>query len=118
MCWNELLMAAERTTIRGRSDAIRAVLGWSDDGLAELSKMLTELRRKTIWDGRAHAMTVKHPWNNTGVALACGYRDRRAIRTILENALRAQRRDQGLDSGAGFGWDLAVPHDPDVVFYS
>jgi len=48
----ELLSAAERVTTPRRTDAICIVLGWSDDGLAELSKMLAELRRKAIWDRR------------------------------------------------------------------
>ena len=113
----ELLSVAERVKTPGRSDAICAVLGWSDDGLAELSKMLNELRRKTIWDGRAHAVTAKHPWNKSGIALACGYRNRRAIEETLNSALRAQVSSQGLETGAAFGWDLAAPHDPLVFFY-
>ncbi len=114
----ELLSAAEHVTTPGRTDAICIVLGWSDDGLAELSKMLAELRRKAIWDGRAHAVGSRHPWKGTGITLACGYRDRDAIRATLLSAIRSQRTAVDSAGWAGFGLDLAAPYDPMVVYYA
>jgi hypothetical protein len=114
----ELLSAAEGVRIPGKSDAVCTVLGWSDDGLAELSKMLSELRRKAIWDGRSHAVGARHPWKRTGITLACGYRGRRAIQATLLSAIRSQRSASEPEEWAGFGLELAAPHDPLVMYYS
>ena len=113
----ELLRAAECVATPRRTDAICVVLGWSDDGLAELSRMLIELRRKVIWDGRAHAVGSTHPWKGTGITIACGYRDRNAIRATLLSAIRSQRTAVGSPGWAGFGLDLAAPYEPMVVYY-
>jgi hypothetical protein len=53
----------------------------------------------------------------TGITLACGYRDRDAIRAKLLSAIRSQRTAVGSGAWAGFGLDLAAPHDPIVVYY-
>lgn len=113
----DLLSAADRMSTVGRSDAICTVLGWSDDGLAELSKSLTEVRRKAVWDGRAHAVGARHPWKRSGVTLACGHRDRRAIQQTLLSAIQSQRGSAGPEEWAGFGVDIAAPDDVFVVYF-
>lgn len=113
----ELLLAVERAPHALRSDAICVVLSWPNWGLEELGKGLSEARRKAVWDGKAHAVAVGHPWRSTGVAFCCGFRNRRAIQETLWTACESQRRRTGAQEWAGFGIDLNAPWDPIVFYY-
>ena len=113
----ELLLAVERAPHPLKTDAICVVLSWPNWGLDELGKSLREARRKTVWDGKAHAVAVGHPWRNSGVSFCCGFRNRRAIQETLWTACESQRRRTGAQEWAGFGIDLDAPTEPIVFYY-
>lgn len=113
----ELLVLVERAHAREKTDAICVVLSWPNWGLEELGKNLEQVRKKTVSDGRAHAVAVGHPWRSSGVTFACGYKNRRAIQEVLWRACEAQREKIGATEWVGFGIDLAAPLDPVVLYY-
>ena len=112
-----ILTEAERSGHRGITDAICAVLKWPDDELTELDGALGELRRKTVFDGKAHAVAAKHPWKPTAIAMACGYKDKRAIRETLMSAVNSARRDAAAAECVGFEWDLGAADGPTLIFW-
>ena len=114
----ELLLAVERAHAPEKTDAICVVLSWPNDGLEELGKSLEKARKKTVWDGRAHAVAVAHPWRPSGVSLACGYKNRLAIQDVLSKACESQIEKTGATEWVGFGIDLAAPWNPVVVYYN
>lgn len=114
----ELLVAAERAHVPEKTDAICVVLSWPNRGLEELGKSLEEARKKALWDGRAHAVAVAHPWRSSGVSFACGYQNRWAIQEVLSRACESQIEKTGATEWVGFGIDLAAPWDPVVVYYN
>lgn len=114
----DLIVAAERAQAREKTDAICAVLSWPDRGLVQLSENLEEVRRKAVWDGRAHAVAAKHPWRPSGITLACGYKNRPAIQQTLLQATELQRLKTGATEWVGFGVDLYAPDDPVVLYYN
>jgi hypothetical protein len=114
----ELLVAAERADVPEKTDAICVVLSWPNRDLEELGKSLEQARKKAIWDGRAHAIAVAHPWRSSGVSFACGYQNRRAIQEVLSRACESQLEKAGTTEWVGFGIDLASPWDPVVVYYN
>lgn len=113
----ELLLAVERAPHPLKTDAICVVLSWPNWGLDELGKGLREARRKAVWDGKAHAVAVGHPWRPSGVSFCCGFRNRRAIQETLWTACESQRRRTGAQEWAGFGIDLDAPWEPFVFYY-
>src|SRR5687767_14550038 len=72
----ELLVTVEQASTREKTDAICVVLSWPNQFLKELAKSLEQARKKTVWDGRAHAVATTHPWRSSGVSFACGYMNR------------------------------------------
>lgn len=113
----ELLLAVEQAPHPLKTDAIGVVLSWPNWGLDELGKGLREARRKAVWDGKAHAIAVGHPWRPSGVSFCCGFRNRRAIQQTLWTACESQRRRTGVQEWAGFGIDLDAPWEPIVLYY-
>ena len=113
----ELLVSAERARAPQKTDAICVVLSWPNWGLEELGKSLEQARKKTVWDGRAHAVAVGHPWRSAGVMFACGYENRKAIQQTLWTACESQREKTAASEWVGFGIDLATPWDPIVLYY-
>ena len=114
----DLLVAVERAHSPEKTDAICVILSWPDWGLEELGKTLEQARKKAIWDGRAHAVAVRHPWRASGVAFACGFRKRQAIREVLWTACQSQREKMAADEFVGFGIDLGAPWDPITLYYN
>jgi hypothetical protein len=114
----ELLVAVERAQAWEKTDAICVALSWPNGGLEQLGKSLEQARQKVIWDGRAHAVAVVHPWRPSGISFACGYRNRRAIQDVLSTACESQIEKTGAREWVGFGIDLATPWEPVVVYYN
>jgi hypothetical protein len=114
----ELLRAVERAHSPQKTDAICVVLSWPNYGLEALGKSLEQARKKAIWDGRAHAVALRHPWKSSGVTFACGYRNRRVIQEVLWRGCETQVSSSVASEWVGFGIDLASPWDPVVVYYN
>jgi hypothetical protein len=114
----ELLLAVERAHAPEKTDAICVILSWPNEGLKELGNSLDQARKKTVWDGRAHAVALHHPWRASGVSFACGYKDRRAIQGVLRKACESRIESTNATEWVGFGVDLAAPWDPVVVYYN
>jgi hypothetical protein len=110
----DLLRDVERAPIRGRSDAIAEVLGWPDGGLSALEEKLARVRRKALWDGRPHAVTVQAADRSLGVALAYAYEDRVALGRWLEHAIEVGAKESGIEKWIGFGCNLGTPDSPIV----
>jgi hypothetical protein len=113
----ELLLAAERARSPEKTDAICVVLSWPNEGIEELAKGLDQVRKKALWDGRAHAIALHHPWRSSGVSFACGYKNRKAIQEVLWRACKSRVESTGSEEWVGFGVDLAAPWEPVVVYY-
>ena len=90
----ELLLEVERGSEVGRSDVITAVLGWSDSGLNALEEKLVTVRRKALWDGKPHAITVHAPDKSLGIAVAYASRDDRGGQAVLGTRDRGQRQSE------------------------
>ncbi len=114
----ELLLAVERAHSSRKTDAICVVLSWPNHGLEELGRRLDQARKKAVWDGRAHAVALDHPWKSSGVSFACGYKNRRAIQEVLWRACETRVASSDASEWVGFGVDLAAPWDPVVVYYN
>ena len=113
----QLLDTVERAHAPEKTDAICVVLSWPNWGLEELGNSLEQARRKAVWDGRAHAVAVRHPWRSSGVTFACGYKNKTAIRQVLWKACKPQQEKFAAIEWVGFGIDLSTPWDP-IVLYS
>ena len=111
-----LLALVEGMDALERTDAICVVLSWPDSGLAELAKALDDARTRAAADGRAHAVAVKHPWRSSGITVAYGTNDRRAILGALGKAREALRRQSGAVAWVEFGIDLGTPSQPFVTY--
>ena len=114
----DLLVEVERARSPHKTDAICVALSWPDWGLEELSKGLEQARKKTVLDGRAHAIAVGHPWRSSGVTFACGYQNRAAIQDVLWRACETQREKTGAAEWVGFGIDLSAPWDPIAIYHN
>lgn len=114
----ELLRAVERAHSSQKTDAICVILSWPNNGLEELGKSLDQARKKAVWDGRAHAVALHHPWKSSGVSFACGYKHRKAIQEVLWRACETRVASSDATEWVGFGVDLAAPWDPVVVYYN
>jgi hypothetical protein len=114
----DLLLTVEQAQQPKKTDAICVVLSWPNDGFEALSKALEKARRRVVWDGRAHAVAVTHPWRASGVAFACGRGGRKAIQRTLWTACDSQRQKTGAAEWVGFGIDLLSPWDPVVLYFS
>ncbi len=118
----ELLSTVEQGQQQTRqihtTDAVCAVLAWPNEGLDALSKALEKARRRTVWDHRAHAVALAHPWRPLGVAFACGRGNKRAIADTLAQACESQRAKTNAREWVGFGIDLLAPFEPLVLYYS
>ena len=111
----ELLLEVERGSEVGRSDAITAVLGWSDSGLNALEEKLVTVRRKALWDGKPHAITVHAPDKSLGIAVAYASRDSAAARQFLEHAIEVSGSQSGIERWVGFGCNLGSADAPILV---
>lgn len=107
-----LLVDAEKASSSGAVDAICLILGLSDAELSELDAALAKLAKKTLGDGRAHAVATRPPSRPVGIALACGYQDQLALQTLLSRAIQAHQLDKGVEEWVGLGLDLASPSTP------
>jgi hypothetical protein len=114
----ELLVTVEQGRQPHTTDAVCAVLAWPNDGLEALSRALEKARRRAVWDHRAHAVAVAHPWRPLGVAFACGQGNKGAIADTLAQACESQRAKTNAREWVGFGIDLLAPFELLLLYYN
>jgi len=110
-----LLRDVDRTPTGGRSDAIAAVLGWPDSGLTALEERLIAVRRKSLWDGRPHAVTVYAPNSSLGIALAYACQDASAVQQFIEHAISSGGAQTGIANWIGIGCNLGSADPPMII---
>lgn len=109
----QLLLDVE--TMPNGIDIACMILRWSDEDLGRLGEKLKEIRRKTIRDGRAHAVGARHPWQSVALTLSVGFRERAAIQDLLERAFRDLSSHEDVREWLGVGIDLHSPYAPLVL---
>jgi ElaB/YqjD/DUF883 family membrane-anchored ribosome-binding protein len=113
-----ILAEAEKSDHHARTDAIAAVLAWSDDLLKQLAEKLAELIAKTHEDQHLHAFVAQHPWKSIGIAIACGSKDGSAIAKALAIICLEEQKKRGVKEWVGVGVEVASADGPYLIFYN